>query len=181
MNGFEFGDTKATKIVEIPNRVVNLYRRQPDYKTQPWPGYVHGKKFFEGLGAQFRFVEKQEEMLLCDVVYSVDEYSPGGIYKQRTIGSKAVAELRKIPELTPKYDDEDIWAGPVRHLITGLGMCLIRCQQIEHYIAQSFLFGMSKMACTRFRRHQVWCDNGTGGWSCRGGSLRGSSSLRPCA
>jgi len=37
------------------------------------------------------------------------------------------------------------------------------------------------VACTRFRRHQVWCDNGTGGRSCRGGSLRGSSSLRPCA
>ena len=37
------------------------------------------------------------------------------------------------------------------------------------------------LACTRFRRHQVWCDNGTGGRSCRGGSLRGSSSLRPCA
>ena len=37
------------------------------------------------------------------------------------------------------------------------------------------------MACTRFRRHQVWCENGTGGRSCRGGSLRGSSRLRPCA
>ena len=34
------------------------------------------------------------------------------------------------------------------------------------------------LACTRFRRHQVWCDNGTGGGSWRGGSLHGSSSLR---
>jgi hypothetical protein len=39
----------------------------------------------------------------------------------------------------------------------------------------------SQLACTRFRRHQVWCDNGIGGRLCRGGSLRGSSSLRPCA
>ena len=37
------------------------------------------------------------------------------------------------------------------------------------------------LACTRFRRHQVWCDNRTGGGSWRGGSLRGSSSLKPCA
>ena len=37
------------------------------------------------------------------------------------------------------------------------------------------------LACTRFRRHQVWCDNGTGGGSWRGESLRGSSSLRRCA
>ena len=34
------------------------------------------------------------------------------------------------------------------------------------------------VACTRFRRHQVWCDNGTGGGSWSDGSLRGSSSLR---
>ena len=37
------------------------------------------------------------------------------------------------------------------------------------------------MACTRFRRHQVWCDNGTGGGSWSVGSLRGSSSLKLCA
>jgi predicted ATP-dependent endonuclease of OLD family len=34
------------------------------------------------------------------------------------------------------------------------------------------------LACTRFRRHQVWCDNGTGGGSWSVGNLRGSSSLR---
>jgi hypothetical protein len=37
------------------------------------------------------------------------------------------------------------------------------------------------LACTRFRRHQVWCDNGTGGKSCRDESLHGTSSLRLCA
>jgi len=42
-------------------------------------------------------------------------------------------------------------------------------------------FVADQLACTRFRRHQVWCDNGTGGGSWRGGSLRGSSSLKLCA
>jgi hypothetical protein len=41
--------------------------------------------------------------------------------------------------------------------------------------------GPPSLACTRFRRHRVRCFNGTGGGSWRGGSLRGSSSLRPCA
>jgi len=36
------------------------------------------------------------------------------------------------------------------------------------------------LACTRFRRHQVWCENGTGGGSWTVGSLRGSSSLKLC-
>jgi integrase len=44
-----------------------------------------------------------------------------------------------------------------------------------------FLADVIQVACTRFRRHQVWCDNGTGGGSWSGGSLRESSSLRPCA
>jgi hypothetical protein len=37
-----------------------------------------------------------------------------------------------------------------------------------------------RLACTRFRRHRVRCFDGTGGESWRDGSLRGSSSLRPC-
>jgi hypothetical protein len=38
-----------------------------------------------------------------------------------------------------------------------------------------------EMACTRFRRHRVRCFDGAGGGSWRDGSLRESSSLRPCA
>ena len=37
------------------------------------------------------------------------------------------------------------------------------------------------MACTRFRRHQVRCFNGTGGASWSVGSLHGSLSLKLCA
>jgi hypothetical protein len=37
------------------------------------------------------------------------------------------------------------------------------------------------VACTWFRRHRVRCFDGAGGGSWRDGSLRESSSLRPCA
>jgi hypothetical protein len=45
-----------------------------------------------------------------------------------------------------------------------------------------FLFSEhnSKLACTRFRRHQVRCFYGTGGESWRGEDLGESSSLRRC-
>ena len=36
------------------------------------------------------------------------------------------------------------------------------------------------LACTRFRRHQVRCFNGTGGGSWSDGSLHASSSLKLC-
>jgi hypothetical protein len=144
MNGFDIADVHATKIMRLPEAVGNSYKKQKEYKEHPWPSYVYGKKFFKALGAQFRTIEKKEEMLLENVVYEVDEYVPCSIYRRRSIGFKAVEELRKIPELVLKYDDEDIWKKPEIHLITALGMCLVRCQQIEHYIAQSFLLGISQ-------------------------------------
>jgi hypothetical protein len=143
-NDFDLDYPTATKIMPIPKHVENSYQRQNRYKENPWPGYPHGRKFFEGLGAEFRKNEKREEMLLRDVVYAVEEYAPCGIFRRRSIGSTAIAEMKKFPAFYQKYDDEDIWNGRVIHLITGLGMCLIRCQQIEHYIAPSFVLGASK-------------------------------------
>jgi hypothetical protein len=144
MNGFEIEYATATKIMRIPKVVENSYRRQKEYRGRRWPGYVYGKTFFKSLGAQFRTIDDKEEMLLDDVVYEAEEYIPCSIHKHRTIGWRAVEELRKIPELHLEYDDEDIWPGPERHLMTMLGMCLVRCQQIEDYIARSFLLGISK-------------------------------------
>jgi hypothetical protein len=142
MNGFDLVEIKATKIMPIPERTERSYRLGEEYKEKPWPWYVYGKKFFEGLGAQFRTVEGQEEMLLGDIVYEVDEYAPCYIRKARDIGQKALDELEAIAGL--EYHDEDAWPGPEIHLMTALGMCLARCQQIEHYIVNSFLLGISK-------------------------------------
>src|SRR5689334_21122515 len=65
-NGFDIEYAKATKIISIPKRLENSYKKQHAFKEHPWPGYVYGKKFFEELGAQFRTNDKQEEMLLAD-------------------------------------------------------------------------------------------------------------------
>ena len=145
MNGFNLDDVRATKIMRIPKVAEHSYRKQHNKREdRSWPGYAYDKKFFASLGAEFRKIEQQEEMLLCDVVYAVDEYVPCSMYKRRSIGLKAATELRELPELDQKYDEEDIWLEPEIHLITALGMCLARCQLIEHYITESFLFGISK-------------------------------------
>jgi len=142
MNGFDFSEVKATKIMRVPTRVVNAYTRRPEYKERPWPWYVYGKKFFEGVGASFRTVERREEMLLGDIVYEVEDYAPCSIFKRRDIGFGALDELEA--EVNLDYDDEDIWPGREIHIITAIGMCLVRCQQIEDYITNSFLLGISK-------------------------------------
>jgi hypothetical protein len=141
-NGFGIEDVQATRITRIPHAVEVSCAKTGNGK---WPGYVYGKRFFEKLGAEFRTVAGKHEMLLDDVVYTVEDYVPCSIFRKRTIGQKAVAELRAIPEIGRyEYHDEDMWDGPVIHLITGLGICLATCQQIEHYIANSFLLGISK-------------------------------------
>lgn len=141
-NGFDVGDVRAIKIMRIPLDVEVSCRRNGNRK---WPGYVYGRKFFEKLGAEFRTVAGKQEMLLDDIVYAVDDFVPCGILRKRSIGQRAISELRAAPEIANyPYHEEDIWEGPAIHLITALGICLVTCQQIEHYIANSFLLGISK-------------------------------------
>ena len=148
-NGFEVEDVRAIKIMCISQAVEASYRKTGNRK---WPGYVYGKEFFEELGAQFRTVDGKYEMLLDDVVYAVEDYVPCGIIRERTIGHKAVSELKADPELAEyEYHEEDIWDGPTIHFITGLGICLATCQQIEHYIAHSFLLGISKKQKQKYK------------------------------
>src|ERR1700674_5429191 len=110
MNGFDPCDVRATRIARIsPNIERSYLKDNPDCQ---WPGYVYGKKFFEKIGAQFRTIDGEQEMLLEDVVYAVDEYAPCGITRERVIGQKAVSELRLDPLLGSfEYRDEDIWEG----------------------------------------------------------------------
>ncbi|MER9074776.1 hypothetical protein NKH80_18480 [Mesorhizobium sp. M0904] len=154
MNDFELGEVIAERIVSIPKKVFRRYRRQDRYKENPWPWYVYGKEIFRDLGAEFRKIENKEEMLLCDIVFSVHDYRPCSIERERSIGSRAVDELRRDPglaDLVNNYDDEDVWNGPVIHIVTMLGMCLVRCHQIENYIVNSFLLGISKKQKLKYK------------------------------
>lgn len=115
---------------------------------------MYGRKFFEGIGAEFRNIDGNEEMLLDEIVYDVEECVPCSMVRGRTVGMRAVREFNSIPELAEgihNYDEEDIWNEPEIHLVTGLGMCLIRCQQIEDYISRSFLLGISEKQKAKYQ------------------------------
>lgn len=145
MNGFSYEEVKATKIMRIPAAVEKSYlkankKNRDEHPSWPWYAY---QDLLECLGAEFRVVDGVEEMLLEDVVYS--SWSSGAPTRLRSIGKKALLELKNYPDLTlNRYDEEDLWEPSQIHLLTMLGMCIARCQQIEHYIAHSFLLGISK-------------------------------------
>jgi hypothetical protein len=67
----------------------------------------------------------------------------------------------------------------IRNFIGNTGTNKAIIKSAKEVPEQFFLFNNGILACTRFRRHRVRCFNGTGGASWSGGSLRGSSSLRP--
>jgi hypothetical protein len=105
-----------------------------------------GKNYLKKLVHNSESSVAKEEMLLDDVVYEIEgDYVPCEIIRKRTIGWKAVSELRSDPLLGSfEYHDEDIWDTPTSHLITCLGICVATCQLIEYYIVNSFLLGISK-------------------------------------
>lgn len=135
MNGFDPEDIRAIKITSIPSSIEKSYKKN---KKHTWPWYVYGKTFFESLGADFRTVENKEEMLLKEVAYSVSEYIPCGITRKRSIGVKALHEIQEAFK-DVEHHDEDVWHSSQEPLITMVGICIVRCQQIEHYVAHSFI------------------------------------------
>jgi len=144
MNDFRRHEVGVTKLLKIPKRIENSFtnrcRKSPD-KYTAWPWYADSSLLKE-LGAEFRVIDGREEMLLEDVVY---EWSNDCPTKSRTIGRRALEELRLDPQLS-NYDhnDQDGWEPSQIHLLTMVGMCLAVCQQIEHYIVHSFLLGVSE-------------------------------------
>jgi hypothetical protein len=144
MNGFDTGDVKAEKILRISPSIEESYLQRNNSKKNephPWPWYAY-RDTLEELGAEFRVIDDVEEMLLEDVVYAWDS---GIATRLRSIGKKALIELKNNPDFKRYEDDEeDSWQPSQIHLLTMLGMCIAKCQQIEHYIAHSFILGVSK-------------------------------------
>jgi len=149
MNGLAPNDVHAIRIARIPTSVEIRFNKQNQRGRPQWPWYVYGKAFFEALGAEFRVIDSKDEMLLQEIVYCVEEYIPCGIIKERSVGKKAIAELTNLSDQEGLEFDLDIWKEPRIHTI--LGICVARCQQIEYFISEAFLLGISKQQKVKYR------------------------------
>jgi len=145
MNGFDHGDVNATKVVRVPKGIEKMFvRRQTRAPKEhhPWPWYAN-RWLLGKLGAQFREIDGLEETLIDDTVYS----GAGA----RPVGKKAIIDLRSDALVSNyKRSREDTWDASQSQLLTMLGMCIARCQQVEHYIAHSFILGISKQQKSRY-------------------------------
>lgn len=134
MNGFDLDEVGAVHVCRIPESVAK--RQLAVYKnekvTWPWYGW---DDLLKKLGAEFRVVEGRHETLVEDVVYSQG-------YPPRTIGRRFIKEFRQ-EKVFAEYGEEDRYTSSQNILFTLLGVCIARCQQIEHYIAHSFILAVS--------------------------------------
>ena len=82
MNGFDSEQIGVERICVVPKSVEDGYfERGHENAPHPWPWYVYGRAFFEGVGAEFRRIDGRLQMLLNEVVYEVKEFSPCSILK----------------------------------------------------------------------------------------------------
>ncbi len=141
MNGFDADDLTVHRVKSIPIEIMRAYerRRRKDSELPSWPWYPN-EWFLKKLGAQFRVLDGREEALIDDVFYTTNSQRS---IKPRSIGAKGLREMQK--ELIDKNvkEPEDSYTRPQSYLLTMLGICVARCQEIEYLIAHSFLFGIS--------------------------------------
>jgi hypothetical protein len=99
------------------------------------------------LGAEFRTVDSREEIKIKDLVFSNGIDGP---IPPRSIGAKFLTEFSADPSFS-EYGEKDRYAPSQIHLLSMLGICVARCQEIEHLIAHSFILGISDKQKRRYK------------------------------
>jgi hypothetical protein len=111
--------------------------------VRPWPWYIYGRTFFEGVGAEFREIEDRLQMLLGEVVYEVEEFIPCSIRRLYSVGGRAVREFEGVPEFqeVATHHDEPDYLGGARRLFTKFlaGACYDVRKSKKILQAHSFL------------------------------------------
>lgn len=144
MNGFDPEWVEAERVCVIPESVEEAYFSAEDDRD-PWPGYVFGREFFEGIGAEFRTINDTLQMLIDEVVYEVEDFAPCFIQRAYAIGGRSVTSFDIVPEfleINSSYVDRDHFGSVSSFVYEAVGRCLFRCQEIEENLASSFIFGV---------------------------------------
>jgi hypothetical protein len=136
--GFEASDLTVGRVKRIPTPLALAWERRSarEGNRNAWPWYAD-RWLLRKLGANFRERENLSETLMDDVVYTrgADHSIP-----PRTIGRRYLNEFRAVKMFT-SYGHEDKYSSSRMTLFTLLGICIARCQEIEHLVAHSFILG----------------------------------------
>lgn len=147
MNGFDDEDVKVTRIMNVPDEyeeVANEKFRKWSKEQKcnehlnintliAWPYYAE-EWLLEELGAEYRTIEGEEQILINDTVITSSHIYP--------VGLKAIKELS---ELTGEefIDISNVnYEGMRESIDRMLGVCMTTIHRIENYITSSFIFAV---------------------------------------
>ena len=138
--GFDPTELSVYRVKPIPAPIVTAYAKRSanENRHHRWTWYADDW-LLRKMGAQFGERESLLEVLIDDVVYTRGADDP---VQPRTIGRKYLTEFRANKAFA-HYGQEDHYSTMQMHLFTMLGICVARCQEIEHLIAHSFILGVS--------------------------------------
>jgi hypothetical protein len=136
--GFDSDEVEATRIKAIPEKMLRDWekRRVGNTSRRPALPWYADNWLLRRLGASFRDREELSETLIDDVVYT---NSPDGPVPPRSIGRKFLAEFGAVKAFK-RYGHEDRYSPSQMTLLSILGVCVARVQEIEHLIVHSFIF-----------------------------------------
>jgi hypothetical protein len=167
-NGFESDDIKVTRIMDVPDKLEQIantkFRRwskvhAPEQAKNPnlkaWPYYAR-KWLLKKLGAKFRIIDGDEQVLLQDRVYGWKQSGEVYVY---AVGIRALAERRNQWHLI-EYNEKE-YPDLETHLYSVMGIALSVCHEIEHYLSESFIFGITESQKRKYETiNDLW-----EGWS----------------
>lgn len=133
-NGFDPAHVGAVLACHIPAGIAKRTRASLKKEKIRWPSYARDNLLRE-LGADFRVIEGRPEIYLNGTVYCPGE-------RHRIIGTHFIDAFRRNKRISHQWE-EDTLTERQQALYTLLGVCVARCQEIEDYIAESFILATS--------------------------------------
>lgn len=146
--GYDSQDNIVVRVTAVPEATArNIFRRPAD------DGYVGARVRFaddfavEKLGGSRRNLESRTETRFGDVVFTTNAAKT---VPPRYIGRTYVKKLTSS-QLYTDLGDEDIYSEDQNNLMTLLGICVARCQEIEDLIASSFILGAAHPGKNKYK------------------------------
>lgn len=155
--GYCADDAISLKAASIPTPKARKFfmRSSAAQNIPPGPRHADGK-LIKSLGGDQREIDGVIETKFGDLVFTTgSDY----IVPPREIGRTFLKNLQRM-DLYTQIGEEDSYDAGQRILFELMGVCLSRCQEIEHLIAHSFIFAVSDPEKDRYTTITHWID----GW-----------------
>lgn len=139
MNGFENDEIEVYRACKISEKLATSHLKR---NKTTWPWYAYND-LLKKLNAEFREIDSGEQILINNIVYQQG-------FRPRKIGTRFLTDFEK-GKITPIGWEEDRYTDTQSTLLLMLGICVARCQEIEHYISQSFVLGVSSKEKSKYK------------------------------